>query len=137
MCSAATKARSKKRSRRRDKQPGTLSLPVSLSVAGDQISVTVPAAKGAATKGEIWLCPITKDVPVTIGRGENTGHTITYHNVVRRWVKLGDWNGTARTFTVPVRDVTGAGDDAVAVVVQAGTKEAPGAMLGANVAALR
>ena len=62
----------------------------------------MPASKGAATKGEVWLCPITKDVPVTIGRGENTGHTITYHNVVRRWIKLGDWNGTAHTFTLPV-----------------------------------
>src|SRR4051812_8623858 len=63
-------------------QPGMLSLAVTLSVAGDNISVTVPAAKGAATKGEIWLCPIPKTVPVTIGRGENSGNTVTYHNVV-------------------------------------------------------
>ncbi len=32
-------------------------------------------------------------VPVTIGRGENNGTTITYTNVVRRWVRLGDWVG--------------------------------------------
>jgi len=122
---------------RTDKQPGTLSLPVTLSVANGQISASVPATKGAAAKGEVWLCPITKDVPVTIARGENTGHTVTYHNVVRRWIKLGDWNGTAHTFTLPVRDI-GAGDiDTIAVVVQSGTKEAPGAMLGANTAALR
>jgi hypothetical protein len=119
------------------KQPGMLSLPVALSVTGDQISISVPAAKGGGANGEIWLCPITKNVDVVIGRGENSGHTITYHNVVRRWVKLGDWNGTARTFTVPVQDVTGVGGDAVAVVVQAGSKEAPGAMLGATLAALQ
>jgi hypothetical protein len=118
------------------KKPGTLSVPVSLSVAGDQISVTVPAAKDSA-KGEIWLCPISRTVPVEIGRGENSGHTITYHNVVRRWVKLGDWTGAARSFKVPVGDVTGAGGDAVAIVVQAGTKEAPAGMLGAAVTALR
>jgi len=120
---------------RTDKQPGTLSLPITLSVAGDQISVTMPAAKDA-TKGEIWLCPITKTVPVTIGRGENSGNTITYYNVVRRWVKLGDWTGAARTFKVPLSDVTAAGGDAFAVVVQAGSKEAPGHMLGASVASL-
>jgi len=120
-----------------DKQPGTLSLPVTLSVANGQISATVPAAKGAASKGEVWLCPITKDVSVVIGRGENTGHTVTYHNVVRRWIKLGDWNGTAHTFTLPVSDVGASDIDTVAVVVQSGSKEAPGAMLGANVAALR
>jgi hypothetical protein len=57
--------------------------------------------------------------------------------VVRRWVKLGDWDGTARTFTIPLRDVTGVGADAVAVMVQSGSKDAPGAMLGATVAALK
>ena len=119
------------------KQPGVLSLPVTLSVSGDQISVSVPAAKSGAARGEVWLCPITKDVPVEIGRGENSGRTITYHNVVRRWVKLGDWTGQARTFTVPVHDVTGVGGDAVAVIVQAGSKEAPTGMLGATVASLR
>jgi len=117
------------------KQPGMLSLPVTMAVAGDQVSITVPAAKDA-TKGEIWLCPITKMVDVTIGRGENSGNTVTYHNVVRRWIKLGDWTGAARTFKVPLSDVTAAGGDAVAVVVQAGSKEAPGGMLGASVASL-
>jgi hypothetical protein len=119
------------------KQPGALSLAVTMSVSGDQISVSVPAAKGAITKGEVWLVPIASNVPVAIGKGENSGKTITYTNVVRRWVKLGDWTGTARTFTVPARDVTGAGGDAVAVIVQAGTREAPAGMLGATVAALR
>ena len=119
------------------KQQGTLSLAVSLSVSGEQISVSVPAAKGAVTKGEIWLCPIVKDVPVTVGKGENSGHTITYHNVVRKWIRLGEWTGVAHTFTVPLRDVTGVGADAVAVVVQAGSKEAPGNMLGATVASLQ
>jgi hypothetical protein len=118
-------------------QQGTLSLAVSVSVSGEQISVSVPAGTGAITKGEIWLCPISKDVPVAVGKGENSGHTITYHNVVRKWVRLGEWTGVARTFTLPLRDVTGAGADTVAVVVQAGSKEAPGNMLGATVAALQ
>jgi hypothetical protein len=117
------------------KQAGMLSVPVSLAVADNQISVSVPAAANTQ-KGEIWLCPVTRNAPVEIGRGENSGHTITYHNVVRRWVKLGDWTGTARNYKVPVSDVTSAGGDAVAVVVQAGPKEAPSSMLGAAIAAL-
>ena len=118
-------------------QPGTLSLAVSLSVSGEQISVSVPAAKGAVTRAEIWLCPIVKDVPVTVGKGENSGHTITYHNVVRKWIKLGEWTGAARSFTLPVRDLGDDEAESVAVIIQAGSKEAPGAMLGANVAALK
>ena len=69
--------RSRMRSTQTRKQAGTLSVPVELSVAGDQISVSVPAAANSA-KGEIWLCPITRTVPVEIGKGENSGKTITY-----------------------------------------------------------
>jgi len=118
------------------RHPETMSLPVTLAVAGDQVTVTVPAGKGEHRKGEIWLCPLSAKVPVTIGRGENAGHTITYYNVVRRWVKLGDWTGNARTVTVPLKDLAGEGIDSMAVVLQAGTKEAPGPMLGAALTAL-
>jgi hypothetical protein len=118
------------------KMPGTMSFPVTLAVNGDQVTVTVPAGKGENNKGEVWICPLSSNVPVAIGRGENSGNTVTYHNIVRRWVKLGDWNGTARTFTVPLRDVTGAGIDSMAVMLQAGSKENPGHMLGAAVTAL-
>jgi hypothetical protein len=119
------------------KKAGTMSLPVTLAVADGQVTVTVPASKGEHTKGEIWLCPISTNVPVAIGRGENTGHTVTYHNIVRRWVKLGDWSGSARTVSVPLRDVAGEGIDQMAVMLQAGTKESPGPMLGAAVTPLR
>jgi hypothetical protein len=115
----------------------TLALRVGLSMSGDQISVSVPATKSGLAKGEVWLCPITRNAEVTIERGENKGHTNVYHNVVRRWVKLGEYTGAARTFTVPKQDVTAVGGDAVAVVVQSGTKEEPSAMLGAAVAALK
>jgi hypothetical protein len=119
------------------KHAGTLSLPVAVSVADNQISVNVPADKGKVTKGEIWLCPITRNVPVAVGKGENSGNTITYHNVVRKWIKLGEWTGAARSFTLPVRDLGDDEAESVAVIIQAGSKEAPGAMLGANVAALK
>src|SRR5512132_3005274 len=35
-------------------QAGTLSLPVSLSVADEQISVSLPAARNGVAKGEVW-----------------------------------------------------------------------------------
>jgi hypothetical protein len=118
----------------------TLSLPLTLRVADGRLTVTAPAAKNGsvsnAAPAEVWLCPLTKSVKVAIGRGENSGHTFTYHNVVRRWVKLGDWTGIARNYKVPVTEVTNVGGDAVAVVVQAGPKDAPSTMLGAAIAAL-
>ena len=87
--------------------------------------------------GEIWLCPITKAVPVKIGRGENRGSTVTYTNVVRRWTKLGDWNGKAQTFTVPLKEVQSGEIDSVAVVVQSGAASAPKTMLGVAQVAIR
>jgi hypothetical protein len=117
------------------KRPEVLTLPVSVLVADGEIKVTAPE-KTPGT-GEVWLCQLSKAVPVVIGRGENRGRTITYHNVVRYWKKLGDWNGAAATWTVPVSTVETDGVDAVAVVVQAGDAQNPGSMLGAAMASLK
>jgi hypothetical protein len=116
------------------KHPDVLTLPVSLSVAGGEIKVTAPAT--VPHNGEVWLCSLSRAVPVVIGRGENRGRTITYHNVVRRWSKLGDWDGAAATWTLPVSALDGDDADAVAVVVQAGNAQNPGSIVGAAIAPL-
>jgi hypothetical protein len=95
--------------------------------------VSVAAAKDANTpmRGEIWLCSISKAVPIAIGRGENRGREVTYHNVVRNLLKVGDWNGSAGSWTVPLDSVMFDGIDAAAVLVQDGSRDKPGPMLGA------
>jgi hypothetical protein len=112
-----------------------LSLPVSLAVAADGLTVDMPAGKGGAS--EVWLCPITKAIPIAVGRGENRGRTITYHNVVRSWIKLGDWIGTAETWKVPLKDFQTGEIDSVAVIVQSEKAGNPGPVLGAALAAVR
>ena len=57
------------------------------------IVVNVPAGEGARRSAEVWLCA-SSVAQVRIGRGENRGHTITYHNVVRSWRKLGEWTAS-------------------------------------------
>ncbi len=114
-----------------------LRLPVSVSVTGDKVVVQVPAASDDKAQGEVWLCPTTRTVNVEIGRGENKGRTITYTNVVRRWVKLGEWSGRPETFTVPVATLAGGDVDAVTVLVQGRAGESPRPMLGAAQAGLR
>jgi hypothetical protein len=118
-----------------------LTLPLTMSVADGTVTVNVPAATGNNNSGEVWLCPITGKAEVAIGRGENRGHTLNYYNVVRRWVKLGDWNGQAQTYTLPVSKIADADFslkdvDHVAVVVQSGAANKPGLMLGAATANL-
>jgi len=119
------------------REQNALALPVTVERAGDKVTVTVPASEGEKGPAEVWLCPISKSVSVTIGRGENTGHTITYSNVVRRWIKLGDWTGKAETYSVPVADFQNGSIDSAAVLVQSGVASSPKVMLGAAQVAIR
>jgi hypothetical protein len=112
-----------------------MSVPVTMTQAGKQITVSVAASgKGPAattTHGEVWICSISKAVPISIGRGENGGRKITYHNVVRNLLKVGDWNGSSGSWTVPLENISREGVDAAVVYVQDGNRDKPGAMLGA------
>jgi len=114
-----------------DQKAAVLSLPVAMSISGAGLSVKVESAENEHLAGEVWLCSVAKAVPVVIGRGENRGRTITYHNVVRRWLKLGDWTGAKATWNVPISEIKTDDVDAVAVMVQEGTHEKPGIILGA------
>ena len=118
-------------------QTTPLALSLTVAVAGDKVTVAVPGSADDKAQGEVWFCPITKTVAVAIGRGENSGRTVTYSNVVRRWIKLGDWSGKAETFTLPLKDFQNGQIDAVTVIVQSGVASAPRLMLGAAQVALR
>lgn len=114
-----------------DRNAAIMSVPVLMSVGGSSLDVKVAAGK-EHVGGEVWLCPLAQSVPVEIGRGENNGRTVTYHNVVRRWLKLGDFAGTADTaWKIPIADIMGDDIDAVAVMVQQGTHDKPGVIVGA------
>jgi hypothetical protein len=115
----------------------TLKVAIRVAIDGERITVTLPNGNGDDASGEVWLCPLSRSVAVGIGRGENRGRTITYTNVVRRWVKLGTWSGKSQTFTVPLDTVNAAGVDEVAILVQNGSSDRPGAILGATLSALR
>jgi hypothetical protein len=115
------------------KADGVMSVPVSMGLSGKQITVSVAASnKGpVAVHGEVWICSISKTVPISIGRGENRGRDLTYYNVVRNVLKVGDWNGNAGSWTVPLENISREGIDAAAVFVQDGSRDRPGPMLGA------
>jgi hypothetical protein len=121
----------------KSRKHGAMTLvPVLLVLADGRINVDVPgAAEGRAA--EVWLCGLRKSATVAIGRGENQGRTVTYNNVVRRWLKLGDWTDRANSWSVPLQALDGDGIDRAAVLVQSGTAEKPKMILGAALAALR
>jgi len=114
-----------------DRNAIIMSVPVRMSVGGGNLNVKIAGAEKERVGGEVWLCPVAKAVPVQIGRGENHGHTITYHNVVRRWLKLGDWAGADATWSIPVANFKSEDVDAAAIMLQEGSREKPGIVLGA------
>ena len=115
----------------------TLSVPVHVTVGEGQLMVEIKPTKEAETVAEVWLCAVASAIPVTVKRGENRGRTLTYHNVVRKWVKLGVWTGGRQNWTVPTSEFHSDDIDSVAILVQAGGNENPGAVLGVAVASLR
>jgi hypothetical protein len=120
------------------KADGVMSLPITMTQTGKQINISVPASNKppAAMHGEVWICSISKAVPISIGRGENGGRQLTYHNVVRSILKVGDWNGTSGSWTVPLENISREGVDAAVVYIQDGNRDKPGVMLGASFAPL-
>jgi hypothetical protein len=115
---------------------GAMSLLPTLTVGEGRLNVTVPDLVDARAGGEVWLVGVVKAATIAIARGENKGRTITYHNVARRWIKLGDWTGKASSWSIPVQTFKAANVDEAAVLVQGGTVEKPKAILGATLAAI-
>lgn len=115
-----------------DKIGGKGELPVHVSASLNGGRIRVAASDGPPGEAaEVWICGLQKNVDVEIGRGENRGTRVAYHNVMRRWLKVADWSGKSGSWDVPVENMTGDGIDAVAVYIQRGQREKPGAILGA------
>ncbi|MBR1154130.1 thioredoxin family protein [Bradyrhizobium sp. JYMT SZCCT0428] len=120
------------------KASGVMSVPVTMTLSGKHINVSVAASNApTSSQGEVWICSVSKAVPISIGRGENRGRQVTYYNVVRNILKVGDWNGSSGSWTVPLENISRDGVDAAVVYVQDGNREKPGPMLGAAYTPLR
>jgi len=45
---------------------------------------------------DVYLVQYIDEKPVTISRGENSGKTITYSNIVQSWINAGRWSGEGK-----------------------------------------
>lgn len=100
-----------------------------------QIRVT-PTGGESETSAGIWVLPTTHQAAVPVTRGENQGRTLSYANVVRGMVRVGDWTGKETIVTAPLSATQAPEADGYVVVVQAERPGKhglmmPGAILGA------
>jgi hypothetical protein len=103
-----------------------LTVPMHLIESGGTLQIDIGGG-GAATAG-IYVLRVAKAKTVLISRGENSGHSVTYTNVVRAMHKVGDWNGAPES--LKLTELKGDGEGYV-VLVQQGTEDRPGAILAA------
>ena len=81
---------------------------------------------GLSIPARLLILPVADRISVPIGRGENSGHTITYANVVRDILDHGAIENGSRRFTLPQAQVSDSGANALALIVQGGSLETPG-----------
>jgi hypothetical protein len=112
-----------------------LDVPLTIERGSDGIVISVGAAPGKTTHAEVVLLPYAASREVAIGRGENARRKVTYTNVVGDIRVVSGWTGAAVKRSVPAAALEGY--DGVVVLLQQGSTEKPGAILGAARAALR
>ena len=95
-------------------------------------TVAVVLGSGAAAEATVWLVRYAERVTVTVERGENQGHSLTYTNVVQSMTPIGMWKGEPARFVLPRRDLLGTDQgkapQRLAIIVQT---ENTGPILGA------
>jgi hypothetical protein len=111
---------------------GALSVPIDLALAPDAVTVKIPAGASDVPHATLWLVMYDRSVTVPINRGENTGRTVTYSNVVRKMRPIAMWTGAAMSMDLPRSEIEHAGADNCAVLLQTESKDGlPGPILGA------
>ncbi len=96
-------------------------VPVTLRLTPAEVHIRVGAGavkpKQSAT---IWLFAVHPEATVKITAGENSGHTVTYRNIVRAVSAVGMWKGQPVSLDLPRDAVGGRARDGIVVVVQLG-----------------
>jgi len=77
------------------------SIPGKPAISAKAGKITIGAGKGSA---DVWIVRYDPRIQnVAIKAGENHGRTLPHKNIVRQLVKLGTWNGSAKTFAGPAK----------------------------------
>jgi hypothetical protein len=95
----------------RAKRTSRTAADVSVTKNGGQVSIQVGAGTGM---GRVLLIGFDREHTTAIGRGENSGRTLTEANIVRSIRAVGQWSGTALRINEPFPE----GQD-VAIVLEA------------------
>lgn len=109
-----------------------VNVPIDIKVDRGELVISLPDSDALRTH-EVNLAAYIPSAVTAVGRGENSGKTLTEFNIVRQFRRLGEWRGTRGTFRVPL-DTLPADAVRVAVLLQ---QVDGGAISGAASASIR
>jgi hypothetical protein len=114
------------------KDDGGLPVTIDLLEKSDAITVSIDQASDIVGATTLWVVFYESMVSVPITRGENTGKTIAYSNVVRKIRPIAMWDGGAMSVDLPKSEMANANVKRCAVLLQTETEAGlPGRVLGA------
>jgi hypothetical protein len=107
--------------------------PMKISESDGMVVVDLGAGSGDIGHGAgVWLLRVTKSKAVSVGRGENRGRQLTYTNVVRSMVRMGQWMGAPSRFEIPLPEARTDDADGYVVIVQKSWGDVLGPILAAG-----
>ena len=92
-------------------------LAVKISRAGDGVRITIPAGD-IRDPAAVWLAVFDNRHDTEIKRGENSGNTLSYYNVVWGMTQIGAWTGQPLEIVTQAGDMPAQGRDSCVVIVQ-------------------
>lgn len=97
-------------------------IPVKFTSEGETMIVEAGEAPAGVTIGQstIWLAVIRKSADVAIKKGENSGRTLTYTNVVHDMTPVGVWDGKPARVTIANPSLIQPDIEDAAVILQEG-----------------
>jgi hypothetical protein len=96
-------------------------LPVAITRVPDDKMVVAIGARSGADDAAVWLALFDRQHVTPVAGGENEGRILRTFNVVRRFTRIGSWNGEAMSISVPAPRSAASGEaGGCAVIVQAG-----------------
>lgn len=101
----------------RDQNRDAPRIDVHFAKKGEMTLVQITGA-AYANKATIWLVRYNREAKVAIRRGENAGHDLSYHNVVKDYKSLGLWRGHAMEIALDTKALKDGGADTCAILVQ-------------------
>ena len=99
---------------------------VELKRTGAGAEIKLPASSLDAT-AEVFAVYFDRKHDVKVKRGENGGHTLSYHNVVRKMTPVALWKGEAKTVPIALPEGKDAGESCAVFVQMQGSRRIVGA----------